>query len=92
MATAVRRSNVPFAQLSPEEKMERRYPQPVRVGDLVGLPVLDYDDRTLGRVQEVYRTAAGKVRLMVPFGGWFGFGQRPVGLTLAKIAGSIKVQ
>ena len=27
--------------LSPEEKMQRRYPQPVKVGDLIGLPVLD---------------------------------------------------
>ena len=30
--------------LSPEEKMRRRFPQPVRVGDLIGLPLLDWDD------------------------------------------------
>ena len=30
--------------LSPEEKMGRRFPQPVRVGDLIGLPLLDWDD------------------------------------------------
>ena len=46
--------------LSPEEKMQRRYPQPVRVGDLIGLPVLDDQDRTLGRVKSVVRTAGGK--------------------------------
>src|SRR6185503_5080041 len=53
--------------LSPEEKMQRRYPQPVRVGDLIGLPVLDDDDRTLGRVRNLVRTAAGKVQLIVPY-------------------------
>ncbi len=28
-------------QLSPEEQMRRRFPQPARVRDLIGLPVLD---------------------------------------------------
>src|SRR5690242_20709561 len=47
-------------RLSPEEKMQRRYPQWVRAGDLIGLPVLDDDDRTLGRVMTVVRTSGGK--------------------------------
>ena len=37
---------------SPEQKMQRRHPQPVKVGDLIGLPVLDFDDRTLRLRQE----------------------------------------
>ena len=46
--------------LSPEEKMRRRFPQPVRVGDLIGLPVLDWDDSTLGYVRHVVRMPEGK--------------------------------
>src|SRR5688572_23646060 len=38
-------------QRSPEEKMARRFPQKIRVGDLVGLPMLDWSDRTIGYVQ-----------------------------------------
>src|SRR3954447_16784747 len=30
--------------LSPEEKMRRRFPQPVRVGDLIGVPPLASGD------------------------------------------------
>jgi PRC-barrel domain len=72
--------------LSPEEKMQRRYPQPVKVGDLIGLPVLDYDDRTLGRVKSVVRTASGKVQLIVPYGGFLGFRQRLVAVPIEVVA------
>jgi hypothetical protein len=72
--------------LSPEEKMQRRYPQPVRVGDLIGLPVLDDDDRTLGRVRNVVRTAAGKVQLIVPYGGFLGWRQRLVAVPIEVVA------
>ena len=34
-----------------EARMQMRFPQPVRVGDLIGLPVLDDGDSTLGRVR-----------------------------------------
>src|ERR1700693_486772 len=65
-------------QLTPEEKMNKRFPQPVRVGFLIGLPVLDDDDNTLGRVQQVVRTPEGKISLIVSYGGSFGWGARPV--------------
>jgi hypothetical protein len=65
-------------KLSPEEKMLRRFPQPVKVGDLIGLPVLDWDDLTIGHVRHVVRTPAGKIQLVVTYGGWFGWGQRLV--------------
>jgi hypothetical protein len=72
--------------LSPEEKMRRRYPQPVKVGDLIGLPLLDDDDRTLGRVKSVVRTGDGKIKLIVAYGGFFGWGQRPVAVPLEAVA------
>ncbi len=71
---------------SPEEVMRRRFPQPVRVGDLIGLPLLDYDDRTIGRVRQVVRTPAGKIQLIVGVGGWFGFGTRPVAVPIEVVA------
>lgn len=83
MATTPRRS---MSELNPEERMQRRFPQPVRVGDLMGLPVLDDYDRTLGRVQELRRTADGKIRLVVPYGGFLGFGQRPIGVPIEVVA------
>ncbi len=71
---------------TPEEKMQRRYPQSVKVGDLIGLPLLDDDDRTLGRVQSVVRTASGKIRLIVPYGGWLGWRQRLVAVPIEVVA------
>jgi len=72
--------------LSPEEKMQRRYPQWVRVGDLIGLPVLDDDDRTLGRVRTVVRTSDGRIQLIVPFGGFLGWRQRLVAVPIEVVA------
>jgi hypothetical protein len=58
---------------SPEVLMNRRYPQPVRTGDLIGLPLLDYDDATIGYVRDVIRTQDGKILLIVPYGRWLGW-------------------
>ena len=55
------------------ERMNRRFPQPVRVGDLIGLPVLDDRSSTLGFVRQVVRTAAGKIELIVSYSRWFGW-------------------
>ena len=71
---------------SHEEAMRRRFPQPVRVGDLIGLPVLDWGDSTIGRVRQVVRTPAGKIVLIVGVGGWFGIGARPVAVPLEVVA------
>jgi hypothetical protein len=60
------------------ERMNRRFPQPVRVGDLIGLPVLDNRSSTLGFVRQVVRTAAGKTELIVSYSRWFGWFGRPV--------------
>jgi hypothetical protein len=72
-------------QLSPEEKMRRRFPQPIIARDLIGLPVLDDDDVTIGYVQHVVRTPEGKIQLIVPYGGWFGWGQRPVAVPIELV-------
>jgi hypothetical protein len=74
------------AELSPEQRMQRRFPQPVKVGDLIGLPVLDLDDRTLGYVKSVVRTADGKIKLIVPHGGFLGWGRRPVAVPIEVVA------
>ena len=76
----------PVATDTPEEKMRKRFPQPVRVGDLIGLPVLDDDDSTIGRVRQVVRTPEGKIKLIVSYGGWFGFGARPVAVPIEVVA------
>lgn len=76
----------PAATYSPEQKMQRRYPQPVKVGDLIGLPVLDDDDRTLGRIKSVIRTANGKVQLIVPYGGFLGWRTRLVAVPIEVVA------
>ena len=72
-----------------EARMARRFPQPVRVGDLIGLPVLDDDSVTLGHVQAVVRDPQGKIRLIVCYGGWLGgwlnWGGRPIAVPLEVV-------
>jgi hypothetical protein len=72
--------------VTPEERMNRRFPQKVRVGDLLGLPLIDYGNRTLGHVEKVVRTQAGKVLLVTTYGSWLGLGGRPVGVPLETVA------
>lgn len=60
------------------ERMNRRFPQPVLVRDLIGLPVLDDRASTIGHVREVVRTAPDKIELVIGCGGWFGWGRRLV--------------
>ncbi len=67
------------------ERMNRRFPQPVRVGDLIGLPVLDDRSSTLGFVRQVVRTAAGKIELIVSYSRWFGWFGRPVAVPIEVV-------
>lgn len=72
--------------LAPEERMRRRFPQPARVGDLIGLPLLDADDRTIGRVERVVRTAEGRILLVARRGAWFGIGGQLVPVPIETVA------
>jgi hypothetical protein len=70
------------------ERMSRRFPQPVRVGDLVGLPMLNDSASTLGYVRQVVRTSAGKAELIVAYNkwfGWFGWFTRPVAVPVEAV-------
>ena len=75
---------------TPEERMNSRFPQPVKVGDLIGLPVLDDYDVTIGHVRNVVRTPQGKIELVVTYGGWptgwFDWGARPVPVPIEAVA------
>lgn len=82
-------------EASPEQTMARRFPQPIRVGDLIGLPVLDWWDSTIGFIEQVVRTPDGKIQLIVPYGRWLGWapfaktttwGKRPVAVPIEKVA------
>ena len=68
-----------------EARMQMRFPQPVRVGDLIGLPVLDDSDSTLGRVREVVRDPQGKIKLIVSYSRWWGLGGHPVAVPLEVV-------
>lgn len=68
-----------------EKRMQMRYPQPVRVGFLIGLPVLDDDNGTLGYVREVVRDPQGRIRLIVTYSRWWGWFGRPVAVPLEVV-------
>jgi PRC-barrel domain protein len=71
---------------SPKAIMNRRFPQKVKVGDLIGLPVLDDNDVTLGRVQRVVHTSEGEIKLIVGYSKWFGWFGRPVAVPIEVVA------
>jgi hypothetical protein len=55
-----------------------RFPQPVRVGDLLGRDVLRpvESQDVLGHVRELVRDSNGQILVAIDFGGFFGFGSR----------------
>lgn len=75
----------PPPDLTPEQRMERRFPQPVRVGFLTGLPMLDEQSSVIGRVRGVVRTSEGRIKLLVPHGGLFGLGARIVAVPVEVV-------
>ena len=77
--------------LTPEQRMQKRFPQPVRIGDLIGLPLLDDDGSTIGYVSDVVRSSQGKIFLIVPYRarlGWsrIGWGKRAVAVPIEVVA------
>jgi len=67
------------------ERYLKRFPQPVRVSDLIGLPMLDEAMSTLGTVRQVVRTVQGQIELIVSYSRWWGWFGRPVGVPLEKV-------
>jgi hypothetical protein len=57
-----------------------RFPQPVRVGELLGRDVLRpvESQDVLGHVRELVRDSQGQVLVVIDFGGFFGFGSWPI--------------
>ena len=66
--------------MSLAESAAMRFPQPVRVGDLLGRDVLRpvESQDVLGRVRGVVSDSAGQILVVIDFGGFFGFGSRPI--------------
>jgi hypothetical protein len=71
--------------MTPEQRMQARFPQNVRVGDLIGLPVLDDSASTLGHVREVVRTENDKIELIVAYGGFLGWNTHPVAVPIEVV-------
>ena len=67
------------------ERMLMRFPQAVRVGDLIGLPVLDESASTLGYVRRVVRTPQGNIELIVSYSRWWGWFGRPVAVPIEVV-------
>jgi hypothetical protein len=66
--------------MSLAESTAMRFPQPVRVGDLLGRQVLRpvESQDVLGRVRRLVRDGDGQIMVVVDFGGFLGFGRRPI--------------
>jgi hypothetical protein len=73
------------AHMAEDERMKHRYPQPIRVGALIGARVSDNDSRTIGNIRHVVRTAQGQIDVVVDCCGWFGFGSRQVLVPIAVL-------
>jgi hypothetical protein len=80
---------------TPEQKMQARFPQPTLAGHLIGLPVLDGGDSTIGYVKEVVQDSDGKIKLIVPYakrfgwardGGWLAPARRLVAVPIETVA------
>ena len=74
----------PPAGMSLAESAGTRFPQPVRVGDLIGRDVLRpvESQDVLGRVHCVVRDANSQIMVVVDFGGILGLGSRPIAVPL----------
>jgi hypothetical protein len=66
--------------MSLAESAAMRFPQPVRVGNLLGREVLRpvESQDVLGRIRRVVRDRNGQIMVVIDFGGFLGFGSRPI--------------
>ena len=68
-----------------KERYLKRFPQPARVGDLIGMPVLDLYSKTFGYVRKVLRTPAGEIEFIIDYSQWWGWFGRPVAVPLEAL-------
>jgi hypothetical protein len=68
-----------------KERYLKRFPQSARVGDLIGMPVLDLYSKKLGYVRNVVRTPAGEIEFIVGYSQWWGWFGRPVAVPLEAL-------
>ena len=66
--------------MSLAESAAMRFPQPVRVGDLLGRDVLRpvESQDVLGHVRRLVHDDKGQILVVIDFGGRLGFGARPI--------------
>lgn len=66
--------------MSLAESAAMRFPQPVRIGDLIGRAVLRPTESqdVLGHVRQVVRDVSDQIAVVIDFGGFLGFGSRPI--------------
>jgi hypothetical protein len=66
----------------------RRFPQAVRVGDLINRTVIEpLESRpVLGHVTDVVRVSNGKEEIVMRHGGFFGFGGRRIAVPIEAMA------
>jgi hypothetical protein len=69
-----------------EDKYENRFPQDVSVSDVVGKLLIEGNNATIGRIKGVVKTKDGKLKLIVPYGGFLGFGGRLVAVPIEVVA------
>jgi hypothetical protein len=91
-ATALAQSRTPGGMPPPPgmslaDSAAMRFPQPVRVGDLVGRDVLQpvESQRVLGTVQHVVREGDGTLKIVIRTGGFLGFGTRVIAVPVGAM-------
>ncbi len=74
----------PPSGMSLAQSSAMRFPQPVRVGELLHRTVLlPVESQTvLGRVLQVVRNDQGMIEVVVSYGGVLGIGRRPIAVPL----------
>ena len=87
--TALAQSHTPGGMPPPSgmglaQSNAMRFPQPVRVGDLLHRMVLRpvESQDVVGRVRQVVRDNTGTIEIVVAYGGFLGIGSRPIAVPL----------